>query len=278
MHRRLAIHTSHGIALLFLLLLLSACTGGGAPVQAPTLAPNAVIVPRMAAVAPPAEPAVIPTQIATETVGDQPLLEWEGLVQVGNDAQKCRTMRVSADYALTIGFCGQSPSTATMIRQEMVREMFARLAPFEYRTGEDKLVFRGRGEIADPIWGEAVLAWVHNSYGELSSGHVCASCSTVFTWSLGQVAGQAETCRIVYVLAWGYATATEVPCKGGISTPGHSDWLTTGEWQALNDLTNRGAVNPDTVDWDKGSKVPGNERLTGLLDDWTRGVYERLSH
>ncbi|MGB8645341.1 MAG: hypothetical protein WCF84_08890 [Anaerolineae bacterium] len=268
------------------LLLLNACTGAGAPVQAsvtralqsPTSLPIPTTIPISPTAPPTLSPSPTPTLIATPTPDGRPLLEWEGSVATGNDPQACKALQVGVNYAIEIGECQQPLQTGSMIRQEMVRAMFTRFAPFEYQTDKDRLVFRGRGTIADPIWHPAVLAWVHNAYRELATGHVCASCSTTFTWSLGQVSGQPRDCQIVYVLAWGYANAGAVPCQGGNPTTLYSDWLTTAEWQTLNDLTNRGAINPDTTGWDKGSSMPGNDRRTAQLQEWTRGVYARLVH
>ncbi len=206
------------------------------------------------------------------------MLEWEGYTDVGDgDASKCKFLRVSADNSMQVGYCGQMPRTTIGIRQEMVTEMFARFAPFTYKTDKETLTFNGKGQVADGIWQRAILEWVRRTYGEVSTGHVCASCNTVFTWSLGEVAVQPGTCRIVYVLAWGYANAGTVPCKGGSAQQLHSDWLTTSEWDGLNSLTSNAAISPDTVDFELGSRVPGNEKLSGQLKDWAEDVYARLA-
>lgn len=215
---------------------------------------------------------------ATNTVvGNQTLLDWGGYTEMGDgDASKCKFLKVGADNSMQVGYCKQAPQFTTGIRQEMVRDMFAHFAPFTFKTDKDTLTFYGQGQVADPIWQHAILEWVHRTYGEVSAGHGCASCNTVFTWSLGEVPSQAGTCKIVYVLAWGYANAGTVPCKGGDTQQIHSDWLTTSEWEKLNGLTNNGAINPDTVDLEKGSRVPRNDKLTGQLRDWAQTVYERL--
>ena len=62
---------------------------------------------------------------------------------------------------------------------------------------------------------------------------MCASCDTIFSWSLGAVPGQAGTCKLVYVLAWGYAYAGLVPCQGESTNTLSADWLTTTEWHRL---------------------------------------------
>ncbi len=208
---------------------------------------------------------------------DQPLLDWQGYLDMdGGDGSKCGFLKVGADNKLQVGYCNQTPKVTTGIRQEMVRSMFAHFAPFNLKTDKDALTFNGEGQVADPIWERAILEWVHRTFLEISTGHVCASCNTVFNWSLGELPNRPGTCKIVYVLAWGYANAGIVACKGGEMQQLHSDWLSTDEWKSLTSLTNSGAINPDTVDLEIGSRVPGYEKLTGQLRDWSQAVYDRL--
>ncbi len=273
---------------LSLLLLLSACTGTGAPVQAPVS--QAVDVPPVAVseqpTSAPPEPTALPTAVPspeslpspTAAVADKPLLEWEGYSEFGDgDASKCKVMQIGADHATEVGYCKSSLEKKGTIRQQMVLEMFARLAPFEFKTDKDHLIFRGQGKEADPIWQQAVLEWVHTTYGEISTGHVCASCSTVFTWSMGVVPSLVNTCKLVYVLAWGYANVGTFPCTGGNSQDLRSGWLTTEEWKTLRELTGNFAINPDVPNTDTSSRVPGNDELTDKLNGWSRGIYDRLS-
>lgn len=247
------------------------------PAATASVVPATATLPSAASVG--ATQAPTPWIEATSTVVEnQPLLDWEGYTEMGDgDASKCKFLNVVADNSMRVGYCNQAPQATTGIRQEMVRDMFAHFAPFTYKTDKDTLTFYGQGKVADPIWQNAILEWVHRTYGQVAAGHVCASCNTVFTWSLGQVPSQAGTCKIVYVLAWGYANAGAVPCNGGNAQQSHSDWLTTSEWETLNDITNDGAINPDTVDLEEGSRVPGNEKMTGQLRDWAQAVYDRLS-
>ncbi len=279
-------------AIALFLLLLAACTGYGAPVQAPVSQAARIenglpySVPTVVPAVPTVRPTPVPTAIPTSepvlfvptVASDKPLLVWEGTVQLGaSDLTECKSMEIGIDHSVLVGDCKLPLQSKTAIRQEMVLDLLARLAPFEFKTDKEHLVFRGQGKEADPIWQQAVLDWVHTTYSELSTGHVCAACNTVFTWSLGGATGQPGTCKLVYVLAWGYANAVLVPCTGGTSTELHSRWLTTEEWKTLRDLTANFAINPDLPYTEQGSHVPNNDELTDKLNTWSRGIYEQLA-
>ena len=232
----------------------------------------------VATVVPTVFPSPEPDPLYTLTpAAEKPLLEWEGEIDLGDGNARCKSMQIGVDHSAEFGYCKLPPQTTAVIRQEMVLQMFARLAPFELKTDKEHLVFRGAGKEADPIWQQAVLKWVHTTFTELATGHVCAACNTVFTWSLGGEPGQSGTCRLVYVLAWGYANVGLVPCIGGSTPDLHSGWLTTQQWKTLRDLTANFAINPDLPYTEQGSQVPNNDELTGKLNTWSRGIYEQLA-
>ncbi len=268
------------LAVFVLLVSILGCAPIGARVSSAGAGTPIVQVQTSVPVQPEASPTATATAPAatSDVAANQPWLDWEGYTEMGDgDASKCKFLKVGADNSMQAGYCKQAPRATTGLRQEMVLDMFAHFAPFTFKTDKDALTFHGRGQVADPIWQKAILEWTHRTYGEVSTGHVCAACNTVLTWSLGEVPGQAGTCKLVYVLAWGYANAGTVPCQGGNAQQLHSDWLTTSEWQTLNDLTGNGAIHPDTVELEKGSRVPGNDQRTGQLKDWTQAVYDRLA-
>jgi hypothetical protein len=175
---------------------------------------------------------------------DLPVLEWEGYGVWDGDENgtKCKTLQIDANNEMKTGYCGETQAISFMNRPEF-KEMVATFAPFEYETESERLIFRGRGDVASPAWQRAILAWTQWTYSESVTGRVCASCRAALSWHLGEVPGWSDRCMHLTVLNFGYTYAEILPCAGGEVYSRVAGWLETEEWERLDAwLYSRSAV------------------------------------
>jgi len=250
---------------LLLVLVLSACSDVG----------------RAAETTPTAGVADVDSQPTAEGSGADatPALAWEGQGLWGDeDATRCKTLQIGADGQMTLGYCGQTLTVTSLNRPEF-GEMLERLAAFELETPTDSLVFQGRGQIDDPAWQRAVLAWVHWTFGETWSGRACAACRTALSWHLGPLTtDDPSQCAHLTVLDYGQAYAEVRPCEGGPVLVQANGWLETDEWGQLDEwLTGRSEL----YSGDNYLAGAGSQSMTqaeqAQLEELARGTYTRLS-
>lgn len=229
----------------------------------------------------PTEPSSVPTLVtppASPESTNQPLLEWEGFGPWGDgDETRCKALQVESDLQVQAGSC-EDPASAGQPAGQQFTEMALRFAPFEYVTANERVVFRGEGEIAGPAWQRAILAWAHWTFAEVTTGHACAACRTVLSWEFGPVPDQLEFCTHLVVLDYGYAYVETSLCGGGDVAGYTAGWLETDEWGALDAwLTDRGALlEEDRTFAGKGTNPLTAEELE-QLEGWTSAVFTRLS-
>ena len=273
--------TKRLIPLLALCISLTACAAANKStvIPAPPAASAAVTVSQPTTQPLPSSTAMLPTKT---TAAPQPVLtpvlEWQGSVQWGDsDASKCKSLQVDAKHQMTLGYCGQPPAVTQAVRQEFT-EMEARLAPFQIKTDQETLVFRGQGTLDSPAWQRAVLAWTHWTFAENFSGHICASCRTVVSWFFGQVPGQADLCTHLTVLDYGYAYAETVPCKGGTVQKQSGGWIDTASWEQLDNwlYSRTNVYKDDNYFLGTGAQEMSDSEVTQLAQ-WAQGVYDRLA-
>jgi hypothetical protein len=267
--------TKHLIVVLYLCLSLAACTTpvaspatpAGVNIATATSAPVATSAPTATAAPPQPMP----------TAANQPVLAWEGFVAWGDsDESQCKAMQVDANHQMSLGYCGQLTARGEAIRQEFL-EMETRLAPFQLKTDKESLVFRGKGTLDGAAWQRAVLAWTHWTFAEAFTGRACASCRTVLSWYLGEVAGQAGMCRHLTVLDYGYATAETVPCKGGEAQKQVGGWVDAQDWEEFDHwLYNRTNLYKGDNYFQGTGFQPMSDAEVEQLEEWALRVYERL--
>lgn len=250
---------------LLLVVVLSACSDVGRAAESTPSADVADVDSRPTAVGSGAE--------------TTPVLAWEGQGLWGDeDATRCKTLQIGADGQMTLGYCGQTLTVTSFNRPEF-GEMLERLAAFELKTPTDSLVFQGRGQIDDPAWQRAVLAWVHWTFGETWSSRACAACRTALSWHLGPLsAAESAQCAHLTVLDYGQAYAEVRPCEGGPVLVQANGWLETGEWGQLDEwLTGRAEL----YSGDNYLAGTGSQSMTEAerdqLEALARGIYTRLT-
>jgi hypothetical protein len=229
-------------------------------------------------------PAASVTPVENDTTGDgqdeepKSLLVWEGQGPWGDDdATRCKTLDIGADGQMQFGLCDQPLTTAPLDRPEF-DEIVRRLAAFELQTPTDSLTVRGQGQIDDPAWQRAVLAWARWTFGESWSGGICAACRTALSWHLGPLQANATQCAHLTVLDYGFAYAEVLPCDGGPVIAQSNGWLETGEWARLDEwLTGRSALySSDNYLVGTGSQDMTDEE-NAAVETLARTIYTRIS-
>jgi hypothetical protein len=210
------------------------------------------------------------------------VLEWQGLAFAGeNDPPGCKTLQIRAipgkntPGEMVLGPCGGDLKTMPINRPELT-EMVKRFGPFELRSQQESLVFRGQGQIDSPAWHRAVLAWAQFTYSEAATGHVYAACRTVMSWYFGSVEGHEGLCKHQTFLNFGYAYSEFVPCSGGSVVSSSGAWIETGPWEQFDEwLYGRARVDQENNYFDgKGSQPMSADELA-QLEDWARVTGDR---
>jgi len=173
-----------------------------------------------------------PTMIATAE--ENLLLIWEGQpLGEGAAGESCGRLEIRNDDEAWFGTCGSSLKVTTFTGSQL-EEIASRFAPFDYAEGDKgQLRFNGQGEIDGSAWQSALMAWARATYGELSSGHACAACRTILSWSFELSSETPEECAVLWVTDFGYASLGALPCAGGQTKVTGQGWLATDEWTQL---------------------------------------------
>ncbi len=220
------------------------------------------------------EPAV------TATAEDDILILWEGRPPgEGLAGEACGRLEIRADSKASFGPCDGSLTTTDFTGSQLP-EIVSRFASFELDGEEGFLRFQGQGEVDGPAWRSGLAAWAQTTYGELASGHVCAACRTILTWSFepsSQIPGE---CVVLWVTNFGYASLGSAPCAGGESEVTGQGWLETAEWTQLEGwLRERAPLSLD----DSGASSflgqgtqPMSEDEQAALAAWAETVAIRL--
>jgi hypothetical protein len=222
----------------------------------------------------------MPVEGATPSQPTQadPLLDWEGFGVWGDgDDTRCKTLQIDADHNLKAGYCGEDAS-ASWPAGAQFEEMVGKFAPFEYVTANERLFFRGRGQLDSPAWQRALAAWAHWTYAEVSSGHPCAACRTVLSWDFGPHPEDSSLCRHLTVLDYGYGTVETLPCGGGDNAGYVGGWLEPAEWEPFDSwLYNLGAVFEGDNYFAGAGLEPVTPGQAGQIESWAKGVFDRLN-
>lgn len=165
-------------------------------------------------------------------------LIWQGPAEMTSaDRSQCASWRVSDANQATAQSCdGASQTQPLGVTDHQVWAMFRqRFAPFRYSTNVETVEFQGSGENkASTVWQRALLAWARGKYAEQESGKSSAAAFTVVSWYLGPDLTHSNLCTHLSVLAYGYAYAATLPCKGNQVTDVVGDWLTDLEIEKLD--------------------------------------------
>jgi hypothetical protein len=152
--------------------------------------------------------------------------------------------------------------------------MLARFAPFALNRPNERLVFNGQGQISGPEWQRAITIWAQTTQAQLATGHVGAANNTVLAWNLGQEVNQ---CRMLLVLAYGYATAALNPCEGGQMQVLANDWIDPADWSQFDSwLYTRAPFYQQNSYFDGRGTDETNAAEADALADWAERVYTRL--
>jgi hypothetical protein len=204
---------------------------------------------------------------------EEPALTWEG----DNDGE----LFIIPDGKVGIGCCEGlfMPLQFMPYQEEIWADIQARFASFQYEDQDEKLIFKGKGEIASPAWQRAIATWSRRTWGQLYVGGVCAACSTVLVWRYEewQVPEETENYPSLLVTDIGRVSVSFPPCDG--NEVQHMDaWLTTDEWERFDAwLYGRASTHfADGEFWGRGSQqMDGNELAE--LSTWVESVYTRLT-
>jgi hypothetical protein len=145
----------------------------------------------------------------------------------------------------------------------------------EITTEEGQLHFQGQGTASGPAWERALNSWAKFTAQELDAGRTSAAGRTVLAWRLAESADQAGQCKLLVVLAYGYAYANLVPCEGnGPTQLVAQGWLETAEWETLDGWLISAARIEDAAGY-LDAQGDGTLPVDGLTD-WAAAVYERI--
>jgi hypothetical protein len=225
-------------------------------------------------------PTVTPTAQGG-SAGDVALI-WEGTADVGSGGEVgCDSLILTPDRQSLIKPCGSPQSTVQLLPNQAREwtELLAHFAPFEVRTGQEYLAFRGTGQVAGAAWQRAIAAWARFTFMELRAGRVGASLKTVMSWWLDPVPDQPGSCGHLLVLVFGYAYHSTGPCDGsGPDTNLITGWVGTEDWTTFDGwLYGRAPVyQGNNYFAGQGSQEMGQEELAEL-SGWARRVYGALA-
>lgn len=213
-----------------------------------------------------------------DPTGTEVILRWQGTLP--GDPVTCHTMDVTADYQASYGPCGDQPSSSAFNPPQW-DEIQLRSAPFEMRTPEVNITFRGLGNIGGPAWERAMANWARDAYASLYTGHACSSCSTILNWSFGEQPGGSGSCAYLWATNYGYAYTGVVPCQGGQALIVAQGWLETDEWAQLDAwLVSRSEVHLGESGASyllgSGSQAMNTDEINQLAA-WSLRVYNRLA-
>jgi len=171
--------------------------------------------------------------VAMEAAAGQSMasLTWRGPAEMGSpDTSRCASLAISGGQA-TLGACDGSATTVDLDKRlsGVWKEFEERLAPFEYTTPTETLIFEGMGTVSGEAWQRAVLAWARVTHAELASGRVSAAARTVASLFPGQLYDRKNVCTHLTVLDYGYAYAELIPCEGTGTIEVVGGWLETDE-------------------------------------------------
>jgi hypothetical protein len=170
-------------------------------------------------------------------------------------------------------------------KEEMWVDIQAHFASFQYEVEDEKLIFKGKGEIASPAWQRAIATWSRMTWGQLYTGGACASCSTVLMWrhEEWQVSKETEYCATLLVTDIGRVSVSSlIPCDGDEDdlpvTEIQHTWLTTNEWEQFDAwLYSRDSTYfQDGQFSGRGSQQMSEDELLELTT-WVGSVYSRLT-
>ncbi len=256
-----------GLLLIAALGLLGACS---AQEQEPS--------PASASSTEPAATAVLEPAIAATS--EDVLLLWEGRpLGEGVGGEACGRLEIRAGDKASFGPCDGSLTTTALTGSQW-KEIASRFTAFNMEGNEGLLRFNGQGEVDGPAWRSALATWARATYDELASGHACAACRTILTWSFEQSSKTSEECVVLWATNFGYASLGTMPCAGGQSEVTGQGWLETEEWAQLESwLRERAPLSPggngSSSFLGQGSQ-PMSEAEKAALVSWARSVATRL--
>jgi hypothetical protein len=215
--------------------------------------------------------------VEAPSAADQPLLAWQGQTETG-----CGALSITADYALSVGACGQPPSWTQTVRQEDTRlfldQMAADLAPFDLKTEQGSLSFHGGGSQASPAWQRALDTWALYTFSETYTGRACAACRTALSWSLGPSPDLPEECRHLTVLNFGVAYAETGLCDTGNWTVVKRAVVESEDWESFDTwLYLYQPYNDNTNSFGGQGAQPLNEAAIARIDSWAQAVYAQVA-
>ncbi|MCB0106915.1 MAG: hypothetical protein KDE53_13430, partial [Caldilineaceae bacterium] len=121
-------------------------------------------------------------------------------------------------------------------------------------------------------------AWARLVYSELTSGAASATGATVMSWVTGTNPEQAEICRRLTVLVYGYAYATTAPCTGGevLSTSG--GWLNDTQLAQLDHWhTTYSSIYVEDSYLDGSGTAVADGAVERAIMAWAQLVYDEVS-
>jgi len=218
-----------------------------------------------------------PDPAASRDVG----LIWNGaILPTGEQGETCNSLTLTTDNRALLGPCDGTPTEAELFGTQAQEwpELLARFAPFETETSDERIVFRGTGDVGGPAWERAITFWARITTAELAFGRVSATGPTVLAWNLGPVPGESDTCRRLIVMAYGYATAGLTPCEGGPMEVTSSGWLDTAAWEQFDAwLYNNAPFYQNDSYLDGRGATQMNSAEAAALESWAKTVYANLT-
>lgn len=216
---------------------------------------------------------------ATPNQGNEIALQWTGsLLPSGEPGESCHNLTITAAGQAMAGPCdGERQDVSSRLGQEW-RDIVTRFAPFETENPDERIVFKGQGELAGPVWERAVTAWARLAAAQLSSGQVSATGPTVLAWNLGEVSDQPGVCQRLIGLIYGYATAALTPCEGGDTISSTSGWIDPADWEQFDAwLYANAPVYQDDSYLDGRGTAEMSQAEISALTAWAQMVYEKIS-
>lgn len=214
--------------------------------------------------------------LVAESPDEHSLLLWEGPALFAENPAECYRLRITAGNKVFTGPC-DGVQTETPFAGDNAggfTEILARFAPFTLNGPNEQLVFNGQGQISGPEWQRAVASWAKTTQAQLATGHVGAANNTVLAWNLGREANQ---CRMLVVLAYGYATAALNPCEGGQMQVLAKGWLDAADWSQFDTwLYSRASYYQENSYFDGRGTVEMSAAEANALAAWAEKVYTRL--
>lgn len=245
----------------------SACgVQSGAPVKAAPVQETATV-------------SLQPTEDHQNNNPEEALL-WEGPALFAEDQTECHRLRITQDNRVFIGLCAGEQTEVEFVAggEGGWADMVSRFAPFQSDTPDEHIIFNGRGQIAGPAWERAITTWARFTYAELASGHIGAANRTVLAWNLGEQPDQPGQCRMLIVLAHGYATASLTPCAGGQMQVLAGGWVAPAEWEQFDTwLYSRAPFYQDNSYLDGRGTTAMNAEEAAALAAWAEDVYATLT-